>query len=293
MFDSFLEEFSQKIGLAEDAARTLMQTYDTVKEHPLYTELSQMLSNTADFKQLEERCMAAAQTLGIHHYTFMMTLLCGNVRLMKARYLESGVKEKIFWDTAVDFRCKIEECKRVYGVWGIFAFEWYRFLFEAKIFKLGRLEFERREDGNIGIHIPSCGPLDYEEVLDSYRRAYAFFGGFEGEPMPLLCHSYLLFPAYQENVFAETSNIHRFVKDFQIIRVDESKVFRDAWRVYGTFYNGDVSVLPQNTSLQRAFTAYIKKGGAFGVGLGLLLIDGKTVRTDRHDLIEKYAKPYR
>ena len=287
-----LDELCTKIGLAEDAATTLKQTYRQVKDTPLYCELSEKLAKREPFAEIEKGCIAAAETLGIQRYTFMMTLLCGNVHIMKERYLEAGANEKIFWDSAVDFRCKIEECKRVYGVWGIFPFDWYGLLFEAKVFKLGRLEFQKCDEGVVGIHIPSCGPLPYEAVLDSYRRAYVFFGGKNGEPLPFRCSSYLLYPPYQGTVFPENGNIYRFAKDFQIVRIDNKPDFGDAWRVFDTFYNGDASALPQNTSLQRAFVSYIKAGGTFGTGLGLFLFDGEKVCAGCEDRIKEYAKPY-
>lgn len=289
---TFLEEFSQRIGLPGDAASTLAKTYAAVKDTESFQTLSAMITKRESFEKIAETIKTDAETLKLDWHTYAMAVLCGNVPVIRERYAEKGAGDDIFWDSMIDFRCKINECKKVYGVWGIDPITWYAGFFEAKIFKLGRLEYETGSKGVYGIHIPSCGPLLHEDVLESYRRAYSFFGGKNAEIMPFACTSYLLFPAYQTTVFPENSNIYRFAKDFTIIRVADSQCFGDAWRVFDRPYTGDLSVLPQNTSLQRAFIAYMKENDNFGTGLGLFLFDGETIRTDKPELLAHYASHY-
>lgn len=289
---TFLEEFSQRIDLPADAASTLAKTYAAVKDTESFQNLSAMITKRESFEKIAETIKTDAETLKLDWHTYAMAVLCANVPVIRERYAEKGAGDDIFWESMVDFRCKINECKKVYGVWGIDPITWYAGFFEAKIFKLGRLEYEVRDEGVYSVHIPSCGALHHEDVLDSYKRAYVFFGGKDGAILPFLCSSYLLFPAYQKAVFPENGNIHRFAEDFTIIRIDDKQNFRDAWRVFDRPYTGDLSVLPQNTSLQRAFVAYMKENDNFGTGLGLFLFDGETIRTDKPELLAHYASYY-
>lgn len=289
---TFLEEFSQRIDLPADAASTLAKTYAAVKDTESFQNLSAMITKRESFEKIAETIKTDAETLKLDWHTYTMAVLCANVPVIRERYAEKGAGDDIFWESMVDFRCKINECKKVYGVWGIDPITWYAGFFEAKIFKLGRLEYEVRDEGVYSVHIPSCGALHHEDVLDSYKRAYVFFGGKDGAILPFLCSSYLLFPAYQKTVFPENGNIHRFAEDFTIIRIDDKQNFRDAWRVFDRPYTGDLTVLPQNTSLQRAFVAYMKENDNFGTGLGLFLFDGETIRTDKPELLAHYASYY-
>lgn len=289
---TFLEEFSQRIDLPADAASTLAKTYAAVKDSESFQALSAMITKRESFEKIAETIKTDAETLKLDWHTYTMAVLCANVPVIRERYAEKGAGDDIFWESMVDFRCKINECKKVYGVWGIDPITWYAGFFEAKIFKLGRLEYEVRDEGVYSVHIPSCGALHHEDVLDSYKRAYVFFGGKDGAILPFLCSSYLLFPAYQKAVFPENGNIHRFAEDFTIIRIDDKQNFRDAWRVFDRPYTGDLTVLPQNTSLQRAFVAYMKENDNFGTGLGLFLFDGETIRTDKPELLAHYASYY-
>ncbi len=289
---TFLEEFSQKTGLCEEAASVLEKTYLDVKDTESFQTLSDMIRQKETFEKIGETIKAGAEVLCLNWHTYAMAVLCANAPVIRERYAEKGAGDEIFWDSMIDFRCKINECKKVYGVWGIDPITWYSGFFEAKIFKLGRLEFEIRDEGVYSIHIPSCGALCHEEVMDSYKRAYSFFGGKDKQLLPFLCSSYLLFPAYQKAVFPENGNIHRFAEDFTIIRIDDKQHFRDAWRVFDMPYTGDISVLPQNTSLQRAFIVYMKENDNFGTGLGLFLFDGEKIRKDKDDVLWEYAKYY-
>ena len=289
---TFLEEFSQRIDLPADAASTLAKTYAAVKDTESFQTLSAMITKRESFEKIAETIKTDAETLKLDWHTYAMAVLCANVPVIRERYAEKGAGDDIFWDSMIDFRCKINECKKVYGVWGIDPITWYAGFFEAKIFKLGRLEYEVRDEGVYSVHIPSCGALHHEDVLDSYKRAYVFFGGKDGAILPFLCSSYLLFPAYQKTVFPENGNIHRFAEDFTIIRIDDKQNFRDAWRVFDMPYTGDLSVLPQDTSLQRAFVAYMKENDSFGVGSGLFLFDGEKIRHDNPELFEHYAAAY-
>ena len=156
---TFLEEFSQRIGLPADAASTLAKTYAAVKDTESFQNLSAMITKRESFEKIAETIKTDAETLKLDWHTYAMAVLCANVPVIRERYAEKGAGDDIFWDSMIDFRCKINECKKVYGVWGIDPITWHAGFFEAKIFKLGRLEYEVRDEGVYSVHIPSCGAL--------------------------------------------------------------------------------------------------------------------------------------
>ena len=49
----------------------------------------------------------------------------------------------------------------------------------------------------------------------------------------------------------------------QIIKTEKTQDFVDAWRVFGRCFDGDITKLPQETTIQRNFINYIEKGGSF------------------------------
>ena len=70
----------------------------------------------------------------------------------------------------------------------------------------------------INCHIPSSGPLLPEQVEDSFRQAYQFFGfAQKGETMPLVCESWLLYPPHYE-LFPESGNMRRFFEHFEVYK---------------------------------------------------------------------------
>ena len=115
--------------------------------------------------------------------------------------------------------------------------------------------------------------------MDSYRRAYAFFQEeLQGKPLVCTCHSWLLYPPYNQ-VFSPTGNTADFRKDFQILGGEAQETFHDAWRVFGADYQKPVEELPEKTSMQRAFKAWLSAGQKPGEGFGVLVFDGERLLT--------------
>ena len=61
------------------------------------------------------------------------------------RYQEDGIGERIYWDTFYDLTLWCENCFREYGAYGIDQYDWFFRHIECRLFRLGRLEFERME----------------------------------------------------------------------------------------------------------------------------------------------------
>ncbi len=86
---------------------------------------------------------------------------------------------------------------------------------------------------------------------------------------PFVCHSWLLYPQHRA-VFDQFANLGAFVRRFDIISFETTPDFGNAWRVFSVNYDGDPDKLPQNTRLRRAFVEYMRSGGTFGDGFGVV-----------------------
>ena len=58
-------------------------------------------------------------------------------------YVKGGPGRKIFRDTFYDLTLWCENCFREYGEYGINEYDWFFRHLELRIFRLGRLEFEK------------------------------------------------------------------------------------------------------------------------------------------------------
>jgi len=251
------------------------------------------MDGSLSLKDAVEGARAVEPGICTHTADLMFILSCTGP--LWELYQKTGISETIYWDSMADILCKVRECEKVHGCFGTFVVEWFDGFFRMTRFALGRLQYDvlthtgdslqlgshqiREGDFLLNCHIPSRGPLHREDCLQSYKLAYAFFRDrLKGGILPIHCSSWLLYPPYRA-VFGEGSNILEFVKDFQLYQVRESDRFADAWRVFSMDYTGDADALPTDTRLQRSFVSYIRSGGTFGGGRGVILFDGQTVLT--------------
>jgi len=184
-------------------------------------------------------------------------------------------------------------CLKMRGHIGLYEYGWVRNFFRASIVRLHRLEFHQISfpkdlawscdgvevsggDTVINIHIPEDGALKQEDVIESLRRAYRYFG-CSGK-QTFVCDSWLLYPGNYE-FLSEKSNIRKFMDCFDIIRRKDIKYSGDLWRIFGPCesYN-DVSKFPRETELQRAMIKYLEEHDyTIGSGFGVFLFDGEKI----------------
>lgn len=230
-----------------------------------------------------------AERMDAHPYSIHMLLLLRCAPDLRKVYEARGWEDSLFLETMGDLRCKMLECRRLYDVWGTCVLHWFRPFFRCDRVALGRLQFERRPWYGPGCepwltegepawwcHIPSGAPCRPEDVLDSLRRAYAFFG-FDGGIFAVSCKSWMLYPPHVP-LFPEGGNLAEFHKNFHVF-FQEERENTDLWRIFGRKELGDPCTLPQETTLQRNFAAWLSGGNRMGIGTGLLLFDGNTVLT--------------
>ena len=277
-----------------DAAERLFAHDPTVLEAAVDTYYTNDFANQPVYDIL----MPIADALHITKEAVNLLVVAAAAQRMQNTYRERGYDEALFTDFLKDLRCKIGECYRWYGIWGLTKITyWYPLFFKMKIFALGRLQYELYQRPNqtdavtVGgytiapdepvfyIHIPGIGPLTEELRFDSYRRAYEFFkNDHDGRPFVCYCGSWLLYERNRE-FLKPTSNIVGFMNDFKIVKsfeVPEQKY----WWVFDMPYEGDASVLPRDTSVRRGLADWLAAGGIPGGGDGYFLFDGERIIND-------------
>lgn len=248
----------------------------------LERELAAYRAGALNYPGANEAVSAAAAQAGVHPYTALLLFYILLCEPLKELYAQRGIPQAIFDNTVLDLRCKAQECFDVHGVWGTFVAFWNEGFFTCRRFGLGRLQYELAPlpcagqigaqhfpagTGAINIHIPSSGPLRREDCEQSFAQAKRFFNR---SPALFMCNSWLLYPANRLFLPAH-SNILMFMDLFEIISQQNYTEFRDAWRIFHRPAAAPYDDLPQDTSLQRAFAAWLRGGGTVGSGLGILV----------------------
>lgn len=246
------------------------------------------------FYQLEEdpwdRLAPVAERTGLHPYTVLLLFVVFLADEGKKRYLEAGYSEAFFWEAMKDVRYKMEETKTVYDLWGVYCGWWHVEFFLMKKFCLGRLHFEiipceftctvdghtvKPHDPVINVHIPSFGPLLYEDVLDAYDRAAEFFGHlFPDGNLWYHCETWFLYPPVK--ALLPEGNLKRFAEDYQIVHSWIDPTIDDRYRIFQVPADVPMEQYPENSTLQRNLKAWLLQGNEMGISFGLFLRkDGK------------------
>lgn len=291
MIKKYLETFLEQFAFPAEACLVLKQEFKKIQEDKNADQkFSQILhcymeNMECDFTELLQRMHELAKKTGIHEYTGNMLLLICLSEKLKEYYQEQQVDERIWYNSMLDLKWKLDECWCVYGIWGTFVPDWYAGFYQMNRFALGRLQFEtceldvayekdgmalRKGDTVINVHIPRTGSrLDRESVSASYKKAAEFFRN-RGltESVVFVCHSWLLFPRNKE-ILDQKSNLYQFMEDFDIVQSGEDQDYSEVWRLFDCNYQGDVDQLPQDTSLRRAYAEWIRKDEKIGWGYGI------------------------
>ena len=285
----FLEDFQYP----RDAADVLLDAYDRIDANAEARELwtqaialyeADRYCNYEDAVGLADR---AADLGGIHEYTAELLLFICLSKHLRTLYETHGLPLSYYRRSMEDLRYKLDECRLVYGIVGTFVAMWFKGFFCLERFGMGRLQFEIRtlgvayqkngialspESKVINVHIPRSGePLTEEACREAYRLAKAFYKDeIPTDPCPFICHSWLLYPEL-EGLLKKTSNTYRFLKSFEILKVEPDRSRRDLWRLFDTMEQNP-DRLPTDTSMRRAIVEHLKRGGSLGEGLGILFV---------------------
>ena len=284
----YIAEICQELEFPQEAQEAMLAAWDALVQcgqDMVYRKIA--CEYEKDYKKdllaATKEADVAAEAAGVHKYTAELLLFLLLTGPLREYYKARGISMKIWHDSCMDLHWKLMECKRVYGIWGSFVAWWFPGFFDLTRFALGRLQFELidfpeeyMEAGHerpvgmpkaINVHIPSCGKLNRDEYLDSYRQATEFFAdSFEGDSVAFICESWLLFEPHREMMPAN-SGIVGFMNDYEIFLQKESN--EDLWRIFHREYDGRPETLPEDTGLQRAYKAWLMDGKKPGFGYGI------------------------
>lgn len=252
------------------------------------TQAEQVVVKEATLSYLEKAQQLAQTENDIYMLRLLFWLHC--IPYLEQDYLRLGIEKEVLVDSLKDLVYKTRECKKYNDQCGVTT-DWFYLFFWCKMFALGRLQYQtsvyEKEiytygdyvlspgDSVFKCHIPSSGKLTPELCMESLDRAYRFFEkDLKDGILPVCCASWLLFPNYTEKVYGEGSNLKAFSQLFDVVSMIETESFNNAQTVFGMSNWDSLDELPQDTSLQRNFVSYIKSGGNFGRGYGILLYDG-------------------
>lgn len=283
-------EFLKHAALPSEAETYLTESFN--KLFPAYeNNLSEMIdhlyANNCSVESTLEMRKKLSEISGVHIYTVNSVFIACASKRMLADFRKKGISDVIFWDTILDLKYKLFECKTVHGVWGTFVETWYDIFFRCDLVKLGRLEFERlvypeeypettfdgisikHGDTVFSVHIPSCGKFTKELRAESYKLAKDFFAKELGEKtMILFCESWLMNPDNPQ-IFPKSMNINEFQKEFHVFDKHLDPKYHDCWRVFGKDYDGNPDNLPQETTMQKCIVNWLKSGHQVSLGFAV------------------------
>ena len=280
-----LEQIFEKLDIPQEA-RAIMCGIRA--KHGDLNGLQELLfDETVSEKDIVQEVSKKAEELGIHRFTLALYVLLRAAEPLYEKYHEQGIDEQIFWDTIKDIKYKLDECKSVHDIWGVFVLFWYPGFYRMTRFAFGRLQFDlalyawdtyekdgvtvKKGDPVLDCHIPSSGKLTRELCWDSYRRAAAFSGR-----KVIVCDSWMLYPA-QVDFLPSHSSILEFARDYDIVEQADKPDFPNSWRIFGSRHKLPPKDWPTDTSLQRAFKERIMAGLPVGDGRGVLIVDKETL----------------
>lgn len=290
---AYLTAFFELFDYPAEARQALFAAYGQIGASadaaPRFTALLEAYDKSMDldYAVLIEEMTALCGKAGVLPYTGHSLLFICFSRRLRERYREQGIGDDIWRATVCDLKYKMIECHLIHGVWGTFVAKWNDGFFNMTRFALGRLQFEIRPFGYtyekdgvrltptspvLNTHIPRSElPLTHESVQEAFRLAADFLGErLQGAPVAFFCSSWLLFHKHRE-MLKPTSNIYRFMENFDVVDRGEYKDYTEVWRLFDKYYAGDPDGMPADSSLRRAYIDLMKRGEKTGWGKGVLL----------------------
>ncbi len=186
--------------------------------------------------------------------------------------------EKIWIDTMKCFTRFVNEHFQSYGVYGFDRGFWTTRQADARLFRVGELEYELCQEGEkrfIALHIPSDCRLEGKLLNDSVDQARAFLAAYfpAWENAPVTCESWLLSPALA-GLLPPDSRILRFQRAFDLTPgTDDEREAVLQW-VYRLAppqqKHVSVSDLPEDTALRRNMKRFLLSGGMINAAGGPL-----------------------
>jgi len=266
-----LENFMEKIDLSDAAKEVVLAFSISDEENDRLYDL--FINNYDEFEKIvNEKDDPNRFALG----------LIGN---WAARSLEiweeKGIPEDIAIATLYDLTIWSNRCFDRTGKVGLIEWRWFIVHITARIFRLGRLQFEpgglkgqsiTLPDGRVipdgtpllGVHIPRGDGFNPESIRESFEMAKTFFPKYIGKYYDTyICSSWLLAPQL-EPMISETSSIAYFRTYFTVY--GEHKGYSQAEDYVFLEKLEDKTKYPEDTSLRRNLKKFLLEGGEIGMG---------------------------
>lgn len=210
-------------------------------------------------------------------------LVCKN--LTDFRFEEDkklGIDEKITIETLKDVNIWRKRYFSQTGNIGTGEFKWLMFSYSGKIYRIGRLQYEKgvqrpwmKEQCNIlQVHIPEGEPLDTDKCEKSMYMATEFYKNYFPllDPKYFTCESWLLCPDL-EKLLPESSNMVRFMRMWTKDHDIGDHSFQSIQRTFGFDYNRQNYIsAPENTALQRNLKRFLSEGNEINEFAGYIRI---------------------
>ena len=180
-----------------------------------------------------------------------------------------GKPESVWLDTMKCFSRFVREHQKQYGTYGFDRGFWTTRQIEAKLFRIGEMEYERvEEDGKkiLALHIPSDAALEGDRLNASVRDARTFMAEFypEWADAPMRLESWLL-SEEMKPLLPLDGRLCRFREAFDIEQTGEdclSAVLEWAFDQPREKRTAEsIPTLPEDTRLQRSVKKYLLSGG--------------------------------
>ncbi len=269
-----LQEMFQSIGLPPAIVESLEAVEKKVHREVCSAEIDAWVNRLLDISTADLAYRQLQAMLGEDPDCLKM-LYCQLEGARRAfdRYEEKHIPLAVYRDTMKCFTRFLGESQKINGRLFFDRGWWTYRQIGMGIFRLGALEYERREreeEPVIDLHIPSDADLSEEAVEDSLRQANRFFQTYYGEYSygKLTCNSWLLSPSITP-MLSEKSRIGAFQKRFQILREDKEDTEYIQY-LYQVPEDTDCKKFPERTSLQREVKKLILKGGNIGSAFGIM-----------------------
>lgn len=127
------------------------------------------------------------------------------------------------------------------------------------------IEIVNKDSYALGMHIPSGEPLTASSCEESVKLAFEFFDNIVPDKKidVIICSSWL-FDDQIPSILPSTSKLSSFNEEFYLLPIkgSDAQTFE---RVFNQ-KEKDLSNLPSETSMQRAFLKFIQEGGHFRLG---------------------------
>lgn len=189
----------------------------------------------------------------------------------------TAIPDNIWLETMKCYARFIGEHRRSYGRDGFDRGEWTVRQTEARLFRIGELEYElcRAKEPEIGLHIPSDAVLEPERLNDSVREAKVFLASRfpEYARAPVTCESWLLSPALRD-LLPANSRIRRFQQAFDLREINPEDDAALEWVFHvaqGQRRGLEIRNLKEETSLQRKMKRILLEGKQPGSARGELV----------------------